>query len=66
MERGNDHMALDRIERALSRIEAATARARSAAASNTARHDGLRQAVERSLGDLDALMAAHRHSGPEQ
>jgi len=60
MEAGSTDKALERIEAALARIENATERRDSVTASLHARHEDLKAAVSRSLGELDKLIAGQR------
>jgi hypothetical protein len=57
---GTESKALARIDAALSRIEAAARSLRADADNSRARHAKLRASVEKSLGDLDALIAANQ------
>jgi hypothetical protein len=57
MDGGDCEAALGRIEAALARIEAAAARQKAAAGEWQSRHQRLREAVNRSLQQLDDLIA---------
>lgn len=63
MEGDRTQRAVARIEAALARIEAAARQPRTAASATDSelaeRHARLREAVGRSLGQLDALIAEH-------
>jgi hypothetical protein len=60
MDSGSIDKALERIEAALARIENAAARQKTDSEELRSRHETLKTAASRSLGQLDELIAGQR------